>query len=119
MNDSTVHFTDTLKYNTVIPYPTEPNKTGHIFDCWSTDNVRCFKMATMPDCNVTLYVKWDKEVNDNDEMNMSKRDQILDCFNSSSYTIKPKIGRRFHKVQIFNNYKPFLVDDFREYAKYE
>ena len=27
--------------------------------------------------------------------------------------------RRFHKVQIFNNYKPFLVDDFKEYGYYE
>ena len=60
-----------------------------------------------------------REVNDNDGTVMSKRDQILNCFTSSSYTIKPKIGRRFHKVQIFNNYKPFLVDDFKEYAAYE
>ena len=33
------------------------------------------------------------------------------------FRIKPK--RRFHKVQIFNNYKPFLVDDFKDYADYE
>ena len=31
--------------------------------------------------------------------------------------IKPR--RRFHKVQIFNNYKPFLVDDFKEYGYFE
>ena len=36
---------------------------------------------------------------------------------SSSY--RPKIRRRFHKTQIFNNYKPFMVDDFKEYADYE
>ena len=33
------------------------------------------------------------------------------------FNTKPR--RRFHKVQIFNNYKPFLVDDFKEYADYE
>lgn len=31
---------------------------------------------------------------------------------------KPRTYRRFHKVQIFNNYKPFLVDGFKEYADY-
>ena len=57
--------------------------------------------------------------NDNDGMTTNKRDQILNNFNTSSYTIRPKTARRFHKVQIFNNYKPFLVDDFKEYADYE
>ena len=36
----------------------------------------------------------------------------LNCFN-----LRPR--RRFHKVQIFNNCKPFLVDDFKEYGYYE
>lgn len=31
---------------------------------------------------------------------------------------KPRTYRTFHKVQIFNNYKPFLVDSFNEYADY-
>ena len=31
----------------------------------------------------------------------------------------PKIKRRFHKTQIFNRYKPYMVDDFKEYADYE
>jgi hypothetical protein len=31
----------------------------------------------------------------------------------------PKYKRRFHKTQIFNHYKPFMVDDFKEYADYE
>lgn len=30
--------------------------------------------------------------------------------------LKPR--RRFHKTQIFNNYKPFLVDDFKDYGEY-
>lgn len=35
---------------------------------------------------------------------------------SSSY--KPKLKRRFHKVQIFNNFKPFLVEEFKEFDDY-
>ena len=61
-----------------------------------------------------------KVVNDNNNgMKMSKRDQILNHFNSNSFSVRPKSGRRFHKVQIFNNYKPFLVDDFKDYADYQ
>ena len=33
------------------------------------------------------------------------------------FNLRPR--RRFHKIQIFNNYKPFLVDDFKEYGYYE
>ena len=33
------------------------------------------------------------------------------------FNLKPR--RRFHKIQIFNNCKPFLVDDFKDYGYYE
>ena len=33
------------------------------------------------------------------------------------FNIRPR--RRFHKVQIFNNCKPFLVDEFKDYGYYE
>ena len=33
------------------------------------------------------------------------------------FNLKPR--RSFRKVQIFNNFKPFLVDDFKEYGYYE
>lgn len=36
----------------------------------------------------------------------------------NSFIFKPRTYRRFHKVQIFNNYKPFLVDGFKEYMDY-
>ena len=35
------------------------------------------------------------------------------------YGATPKYKRTFHKTQIFNHYKPFMVDDFKEYADYE
>ena len=31
----------------------------------------------------------------------------------------PNYKRRFNKTQIFNHYKPFMVDDFKEFADYE
>ena len=50
------------------------------------------------------------EINNENEKNENKKK-----FNY--FNLKPR--RRFHKVQIFNNYKPFLVDDFKEYGYYE
>ena len=55
-------------------------------------------------------------LSDNEQGLQSKRDQIMNNFNSSSFTVRPRTGRYFHKDQIFNNYKPFLVDGFRKYA---
>ena len=53
----------------------------------------------------------------NDDNKTSKRDQIINQFNHSNYALRQ--GRRtFRKAQIFNNYKPFLVDNFRNFADY-
>ena len=54
--------------------------------------------------------KEEEEYNDlNNEKNHKKKYNI--------FNIRPR--RRFHKVQIFNNCKPFLVDDFKDYGYYE
>jgi hypothetical protein len=54
--------------------------------------------------------KEEEESNDlNNEKNQKKKYNI--------FNIRPR--RRFHKVQIFNNCKPFLVDDFKDYGYYE
>ena len=47
-----------------------------------------------------------------EEIKEEKKNNVLNYF-------KKQTRRRFHKVQIFNNYKPFLVDDFKDYADYE
>ena len=39
---------------------------------------------------------------------------VINC-----YSYRPRFRRTFHKRQIFNNYKPFMVDDFHEYSDYE
>ena len=54
--------------------------------------------------------KEEEQSNDlNNENNHKKKYNI--------FNIRPR--RRFHKVQIFNNCKPFLVDDFKDYGYYE
>jgi len=55
------------------------------------------------------------EVKEN-ENNMVNSNQ-MNKNNNSTYI--PKFRRSFHKTQIFNHYKPFMVDDFKEYADYE
>jgi hypothetical protein len=40
-------------------------------------------------------------------------------FSSTDSKFFPRIDRKFHKSQIFNLYKPFLVDEFQEYRKIE
>lgn len=45
---------------------------------------------------------------------IKKENQVI-----NSYSYQPRFRRTFHKRQIFNNYKPFMVDDFHEYADYE
>ena len=57
-----------------------------------------------------------EENNENTEKKVSNGNTIFILRNNGS-NIKPR--RRFHKVQIFNNYKPFLVDDFKEYGYFE
>ena len=45
-----------------------------------------------------------------------RRKKILSLKNFNAIFYKPKKKTNFRKVQIFNNFKPFLVDEFREYA---
>ena len=51
----------------------------------------------------------------NEKINPEKN--VNDDFRKKNYlNLKPR--RRFYKTQIFNNYKPFLVDDFKDYGEY-
>ena len=59
----------------------------------------------------------EEEKNENIEKKVSNGNTIFIMKNNNCFNIKPR--RRFHKVQIFNNYKPFLVDDFKEYGFFE
>jgi hypothetical protein len=50
-----------------------------------------------------------------EEIKEEQSDNYKKSFNY--FNLKPR--RRFHKIQIFNNCKPFLVDDFKDYGYYE
>ena len=61
------------------------------------------------------------EYNDNLRYDNSNYDDQIEKrkFNSTNFKFFPRIDRKFHKSQIFNLYKPFLVDQFNEYRKIE
>ena len=81
--------------------------------------------------NYGLNNEVNKDINKNEEIknnnanqmnNEAKEEKRDDEYYGNRYQFNyfnTKPRRRFHKVQIFNNYKPFLVDDFNEYADYE
>ena len=72
------------------------------------------------------------ENNNNNEHNENEKEIKESCQNIKKenelnkqskyynyYGATPKYKRTFHKTQIFNHYKPFMVDDFKEFADYE
>ena len=56
----------------------------------------------------------------NDDVKEKRNDKLLslDKLNLNNIFYKPKKKTSFRKVQIFNHFKPFLVDEFREFAAY-
>ena len=81
--------------------------------------------------NYQTNKEFNKEYNENEKVDIKNENE--DIKNENENTIKDnnnktisnelgnisKYKRRFRKTQIFNNYKPFMVDDFKEYADYE
>ena len=66
--------------------------------------------------------KKNEDVNQNTneaKVNEEKKEEKKSDVKNRFYYFNTKPRRRFHKVQIFNNYKPFLVDDFKDYGDYE
>ena len=70
--------------------------------------------------NMNEYNENVKENKEEENKNIKKEN---DLNNKSKYYnyygATPKYKRTFHKTQIFNHYKPFMVDDFKEFADYE
>ena len=65
--------------------------------------------------NEVKYEEKKEEINGEKYEYESYKEKMRKKF--SYFNIRPR--RSFHKVQIFNNCKPFLVDDFKEYGYYE
>ena len=72
------------------------------------------KMYTEPNNKENIETK-NKDLNEK----INKEKSMNDDFRKKKYYLNVKPRRRFHKTQIFNNYKPFLVDDFKDYGEYE
>ena len=47
--------------------------------------------------------------------NSEKNDKSRNTFYSSLYNFRPRLFNNFHKTQIFNRRKPYLVDEFHEF----
>ena len=65
-----------------------------------------------------------KKFNENNNKNLRYENKInnenktnKNCyrFYNSCFCFRPKLNKKFHKTQIFNFYKPFLMDDFQEF----
>ena len=61
-----------------------------------------------------------EEIDDNVGNNETKGLKIISTNFSNNMTFYQPLKRtKFHKTQIFNHYKPYLVDEFKEYAEYK
>ena len=68
------------------------------------------------------YNENNNEFNNIEQKENKKDNNIINrnkYFENDYLGATPKYKRRFHKTQIFNHYKPFMVDDFKEFADYE
>lgn len=61
------------------------------------------------DFNLNKFIKDDE----------TQRFKYLSRNSQSNYFYRPVIRKTFHKTQIFNHAKPFLVDEFKEYGGYK
>ena len=118
-----------LKKSNKIPFQTRNNgKLRYKLGNYNTINYDNNDYEAYNDDSNIKYPKIEKNVNglDNAEK-QNNRYNTIDATNSiknenkiiNSYSYQPRFRRTFHKRQIFNNYKPFMVDDFHEYADYE
>lgn len=61
-----------------------------------------------------------EEIDDNVGNNETKGLKIISKnFSNNTTFYQPLKRTKFHKTQIFNHYKPYLVDEFKEYAEYK
>ena len=61
-----------------------------------------------------------EEIDDNVGNNETKGLKIISKnFSNNTTFYQPLKRTKFHKTQIFNHYKPYLVDEFKEFAEYK
>ena len=120
-NFTGTNFRITNGFNT--PYQTRNNRSQHLrykirdYDNYNTNND--YNNQYNNENINNEYAENDKEKKE-DMKNIKKENEIISKNKYINYYgATPNYKRTFHKTQIFNHYKPFMVDDFKEYADYE
>jgi hypothetical protein len=96
-----------------------PSANGNIrtFKRYMTPNH--FRMSNDGKIILTLKKFRNDEFNNNlryeIQKNNENNEKIRNSFDSSFYNFRPRFSNSFHKTQIFNRCKPFLVDQFQEF----
>ena len=73
------------------------------------------KNASHEECKNERYEECDKcKENANNKKNV----KILSLDNINNIFFQPKKKTNFRKVQIFNHFKPYLVDEFKDFGSY-
>ena len=89
----------------------------------SDNTININKNNNKNDVNIKEERKNEKEeefdINKFIKKNENKESKIISRNASSNYFYRPIIRKRFHKTQIFDHCKPFLVDEFKEYGGYK
>ncbi len=69
VDGGTVVSSQTIDYATLVTEPSDPTRTGYIFDGWysdeSTTSIWDFSSDTVPAKNMNLYAKWDMIIDSN------------------------------------------------------
>lgn len=103
--------TNKIKNNYSMNETDYQNKNG---EYETKKNYSCDKTYTSA-VNLKTANKGVENLKEDEKM---KKSDTLNYFTSTNYKINPNFRRTFHKAQIFNNYKPFLVENFIMFADY-
>jgi hypothetical protein len=99
-----------------INFPSSYGNTGY-FKRYMTPNH--FRMSKDGKIILTLKKFRNDELKNNlryeNQKNTENNEKSRNTFYSSFYSFRPRISNYFHKTQIFNRCKPFLVDQFQEF----
>jgi hypothetical protein len=103
-----------IKNKFVTPYQTR-NIPKPRYD----NNYQTNYEANIDNKNDNNVINNENEKNNETEIKQNQNEtNVVDSKNMIN-NFSTKFRRSFHKTQIFNHYKPFMVDDFKEFADYE
>ena len=100
----------------------DKNKFNYLYNHFEEEknnknNNICLNSLMNTKKNITKLTNTDINVNIKDEEKDNKIDKEKEDNNRNIFKLFNKPKFRFHKIQIHNNCKPYLVDDYRYYAE--